>query len=69
MKNKIVELENGIEYCILEELNYEGIDYVYAIDMNSNNNIGIFAVVDGEFKELDNDLAKKILLMFYEKIK
>lgn len=69
MKNKIVKLENGIEYCILEELNYEGIDYVYAIDMNSNNNIGIFAVVDGEFKELDNDLAKKILLMFYEKIK
>lgn len=69
MKNKIVELENGTEYCIIEEVNFEGVAYVYAIDIKNAENIAIFAVVDGEFKVPDNDLAKKILLMFYEKIK
>lgn len=80
MKDQIMRLKNGLEYMIIEELRYEGKDYLMAVQVDeatetiTKNYIFVEVSTDINNKKTlkdidDNNLFEKITSLFLEKIK
>ena len=59
MKDKIVKLKNGLEYVVVDELNYEGRNYVFAVQVDE---ISETITKNFIFVEVSTDINNKMTL-------
>ena len=59
MKDKIVKLKNGLEYVVVDELNYEGRNYAFAVQVDE---ISETITKNFIFVEVSTDINNKMTL-------
>jgi hypothetical protein len=61
-KGDEITLDDNESYYIISKINYEGFDYLYAINVKNNGKLKILRVRDGSLFEFNNpELLKEIL--------
>ena len=80
LKDKVVQSENGRQYYVLEEINYDNKKYALALEcdidndlINKDDYIVMEVTMNGDdlfLKNInDDDLAKKVISLLFNKIK
>lgn len=80
LKDKVVQSENGRQYYVLEEINYDNKKYALALEcdmdndlINKDNYIVMEVTMNGDdlfLKNInDDDLAKKVISLLFNKVK
>lgn len=59
MKDKLIKLKNGLEYVVIDELNYDGRNYAYAVQVDE---ISETITKNFIFVEILSDINKKMTL-------
>ena len=59
MKDKLIKLKNGLEYVVVDELNYDGRNYAYAVQVDE---ISETITKNFIFVEILSDINNKITL-------
>ena len=71
MKDKLIKLKNGLEYVVVDELNYDGRNYAYAVQVDeisetiTKNFIFVEVLSDINNKMTLKDIEDKVM---FEKI-
>ncbi len=80
LKDKVVQSENGRQYYVLEEINYDNKKYALALEcdidndlINKDDYIVMEVTMNGDdlfLKNInDDDLAKKVISLLFNKVK
>ena len=59
MKDKLIKLKNGLEYVVVDELNYDGRNYAYAVQVDE---ISETITKNFIFVEILSDINNKMTL-------
>ena len=54
-EEEFVTLENGIEYVVAYSMNIDGVEYVFLLNPNNNNDYVVRKSIDGELVGLSNE--------------
>ena len=67
-KDYIITLDDNKEYALVDTITYEGVNYVYLIELNNHENC-FFAEVRGDtiIDIEDKELLKEVISVFTEK--
>lgn len=71
LSNKAITMKNGKEYLVIEQVNFEGNEYVYLVNENDYKDAMFRKVITGEnmqLEEIDSDLFEEVIYpLFAEK--
>ena len=71
LNNKAITMKNGKEYLVIEQVNFEGNEYVYLVNENDYKDAMFRKVITGEnmqLEKIDSDLFEEVIYpLFAEK--
>lgn len=68
--DKIITLEDGKSYIVIEQLKIDDHIYLYMVDETNQDNSAFVEIKDGSISKIDSEIFdKKVFPMFLEKFR